>query len=331
MSLPLEGRATRAAARRGGDSPASKEETPTPLAASAASRPPLKGEGQDTFFGVHISSADREVFPELGLTKGALAAYYAAVAKPMLKLMRDRPVSLVRCPQGRGKQCFFQKHDSGMFGGKLPSVDIVESDGKTEPYLYVHDEAGLITAVQMGTIEFHGWGSKVADLERPDRLVIDLDPDEGLDWKAIQAAALVVRDRLAEAGLESMPLMSGGKGVHIVAPLKPKAEWPEVKAWAKAFAESLEADIPEAFVANMSKAKRKGRIFVDWLRNQRGATAVMPFSVRARPNAPVAVPVSWEQLAKAASPAMFTAADPAAVLAQAAMELPVVKARVLPG
>ena len=280
--------------------------------------------------GVRVTSADRIVFPELGLTKGALVDYYAVVAPVMLTQAGGRPLSLVRCPQGRAKTCFFQKHDSGMFSDDVHHVDIAGSDGKTEPYLFVDNAAGLLNCVQMGTIEFHGWGSRVVDIERPDRLVIDLDPDDGLDFAVVKAAAVLVRDRLEQRGLASFPMLTGGKGVHVVAPLVPAADWPAVKAWAKAFAEALEAEAPTAFVANMSKAKRKGRIFVDWLRNQRGATAVLPYSVRARDGAGVAVPVTWAQLAEIAAGNMFTAADPAAVLAQAARPAARAKAAKLP-
>ena len=280
--------------------------------------------------GVRVTSPERVVFPELGLTKGALVDYYAVVAEAMLRELAGRPISLVRCPQGRAKTCFFQKHDSGMFSDQVHHADIAESDGKTEPYLYVGNAEGLLNCVQMGTIEFHGWGSRVADIERPDRLVIDLDPDEGLDFAVVKTAALVVRDRLKSRGLDSFPMLTGGKGVHVVAPLIPDAEWPAVKAWCRAFAESLEAEAPTAFVANMSKAKRKGRIFVDWLRNQRGATAVLPYSVRARAGAGVAVPITWEQLAATVAGNAYSAADPAAVLAQAARPAPAVQRARLP-
>ncbi len=281
--------------------------------------------------GVRVTSPDRVVFPELGLTKAALVDYYAVVADVMLKELGGRPISLVRCPQGRAKTCFFQKHDSGMFSDQVHHVDIAESDGKTEPYLFVDNAEGLLNCVQMGTIEFHGWGSRVADIERPDRLVIDLDPDEGLDFAVVKTAAVLVRDRLKGRGLASFPMLTGGKGVHIVAPLVPDAEWPAVKAWCRAFAESLEAEMPTAFVANMSKAKRKGRIFVDWLRNQRGATAVLPYSVRARAGAGVAVPITWAQLAETVAGNAYSAADPAAVLAQAARPAEKAKAAKLPG
>ena len=281
--------------------------------------------------GVTISSPDRVVFPDLGLTKQALADYYATLAEPMLKDLAGRPVSLVRCPQGRGKQCFFQKHDSGMFPDSVHQFPVVESDGKTEDYLYVEDAAGILACVQMGTIEFHGWGSLAADLERPDRLVFDLDPDEALGFAAVKAAALTVRDRLKKLGLPSLPMLTGGKGVHVVVALEPRAEWPAVKAFAKDFAERLAAEDPANYVAVMTKAKRKGRIFLDYLRNQRGATAVMPYSVRARDGAGVAMPLSWDELAASESGARWSAADPAAVLAQAKRRPKVPNAVPLPG
>ena len=249
--------------------------------------------------------------------KQALAEYYALLSDAMLVDLSGRPVSLVRCPQGRAKACFFQKHDSGMFPDSVRHVPVTESDGKVEDYLYVEDAAGVLACVQMGTIEFHGWGSRAADLERPDRLVIDLDPDEALGFEAVKKGALLVRDRLKALGLDSRPMVTGGKGVHVVVALEPRATWPEVKAWARAFAESIAAADPANFVATMSKAKRTGRIFIDWLRNQRGATAVMPWSVRARPGAGVAVPVGWAQLAELGAGNSWSAADPAAVLAMA--------------
>ena len=295
---------------------------------SAAVYPSPSGEGRGS--GVKISSPDRIIFPEIGLTKGALANYYETIADAMMPDLKRRAISLVRCPQGRAKQCFFQKHDSGMFPDSVHRVEVAESDGKTEPYLYVEDSAGLLACVQMGTIEFHGWGSRVDDLERPDRLVIDLDPDPLVNFEVVKLAAVVVRDRLKALGLDSAPMLSGGKGVHVVVPLVPRAEWPEVKAWAKAFAESLQKEQPEVFIATMSKAKRAGKIFVDYLRNQRGATAVLPYSVRARDGAGVAVQLDWAQLATITAGNAFSAADPAAVLAQAQRQRTPAKAHPLP-
>jgi bifunctional non-homologous end joining protein LigD len=246
---------------------------------------------------VAISNPDRVIYPESGETKGQLAAYYEAIAPLMLTHMADRPVSLVRCPQGRAKKCFFQKHDTGGIGDHVRHVPISEKDGGTEDYLWFDDMSGLIQCVQMGTIEFHGWGSRASAVELPDRMVFDLDPDEGLDFGDVKSAATDIRDRLSELGLTSFAMLSGGKGVHVVVPLTPGHSWDTHKDFAKRFAEALSLAEPERFVANMSKAKRVGRIFIDYLRNQRGATAVMPYSARSRANAPVAVPIAWAELA----------------------------------
>ena len=258
---------------------------------------------------IKISSADRVIFPGDGITKGDLADYYAAVAGVMLPWMGDRPISLVRCPQGRAKQCFFQKHDAGSFGEWVRHVDILEKDGSTQPYLYVDDADGIRACVQMGAIEFHGWGSRVADVEKADRVVFDLDPDEGLDFAAVKSAAEDIKRHLADMGLASWPMLSGGKGVHVIVPLVPQAEWPAVKSFAHRFAEALAQAEPDRFTAALSKAKRKGRIFIDYLRNQRGATAVMPYVVRARPGASVAAPVTWSELKDIASAGAFTLRD----------------------
>jgi bifunctional non-homologous end joining protein LigD len=245
---------------------------------------------------VRISNRERVIFPESGQTKGALADYYQAVAPLMLPWAAGRPVSLVRCPQGRAKKCFFQKHDSGSFGEHVRHVPITEKDGHAEDYLYIDEAAGILACVQMGTIEFHGWGSKAADVEAPDRMVFDLDPDLGLDFAAVKQAASDIRDRLADIGLASLAMLSGGKGVHVVVPLATGHSWERHKDFAKRFAEALALAEPERFTAALSKAKRTGRIFIDYLRNQRGATAVLPYSARARENAPVAVPVAWGEL-----------------------------------
>ena len=264
-----------------------------------------------------VSSRDRVIFPESELTKGDLADYIVQAASLILPWTANRPVSLVRCPQGRAKACFFQKHDAGSFGDAVHHVDILEKDGTTEPYLYVTDVEGLVACVQMGTIEFHGWGAPNATLEQPDRLVFDLDPDEGLDFADTKRAAEHLREQLAELGLTSFPLLSGGKGVHVVVPLKPQAEWPEVKDFAHRFAEAMAQAQPDRFVATMSKAKRKGRIFIDWLRNQRGSTAIMPYSARARANAPVAAPVSWTELRNLDTAARWTIRDADELIARA--------------
>jgi bifunctional non-homologous end joining protein LigD len=266
---------------------------------------------------VKISHPDRLIFPDSPVTKGDLAAYYDAVAPILLPFAAHRPISLVRCPQGRGKHCFFQKHDAGSFGDHVHHVDIREKDGSVEPYLYVDDADGLLTCVQMGTIEFHGWGAPAGNVEKPDRLVFDLDPDEGLGFEAVKKAAVDLKGHLAELGLVSFAMLSGGKGVHVVVPLTPETEWPAVKDFADRFSRALAQAEPDRFTATMSKAKRKGRIFLDWLRNQRGATAVMPYSARARSGAPVAAPVSWAELADLESPARWHVGDQEELLRRA--------------
>ncbi|NWK96315.1 DNA ligase D [Sphingobium lactosutens] len=245
---------------------------------------------------VKISSGDRVIFPESGQTKGQLAAYYARIAPLMLPFAANRPISLVRCPQGRAKKCFFQKHDSGAFGKAVHQVPIREKDGGAEDYLYIEDGDGLLACVQMGTIEFHGWASRADAVEQPDRMIFDLDPDEGMDFKRVKRAAIDIRNALSDLGLVSFAMLSGGKGVHVVVPLTPGHDWTAHKDFASRFAQALSAAEPERFVATMSKAKRKDRIFIDWLRNQRGSTAILPYSARARSGAPVAVPIDWGEL-----------------------------------
>ncbi len=266
---------------------------------------------------VKISNRDRIIFPESNITKGQLADYYAAVAPIMLPWVGSRPMSLVRCPQGRGKKCFFQKHDAGSFGDTVRHVGILEKDGHEEPYLFIDTADGLLTCVQMGTIEFHGWGSRIEDVEKADRLVFDLDPDEGLDFEAVRKAAFHFRDILKSIGLETFPMVTGGKGVHVIAPLVPKAEWPEVKDFAHRLALAVAQSDPENFTAALPKIQRKGRIFVDYLRNQRGATAVMPYGVRARENAPVAVPITWKEMESIDAPNHFHIGDAAELVRRA--------------
>ncbi|SOE16544.1 ATP-dependent DNA ligase LigD phosphoesterase module /ATP-dependent DNA ligase LigD polymerase module [Hoeflea halophila] len=260
---------------------------------------PEKASGETrTVLGVRISSPDRVVFPDAGCTKGDVAAYYAKASKRMLQSSGDRPVSLLRCPDGRDGDCFFQKHAGKGFPDGIGTVDIEESSGKTEPYMVIRDAAGFAAAAQMGTIEFHIWGARTDILEKPDRLVFDLDPDEGLTFSDVKKAARDVRDLLAGIGLESVPMVTGGKGVHVVVPLRRTAEWETVTVFARTVASFMAQRNPDRYVATMSKAKRKGKIFIDWLRNDRGSTAVAPYSIRARKGAPVAVPVTWQELSR---------------------------------
>ena len=257
---------------------------------------------------IRITHPERVVFVASGdaraVTKGEVADYYRAVARWMLPELARRPLSLVRCPEGSEGACFFQKHHSGSFGTAVKAVALEQKDG-VHDYLYVEDVDGLLALVQMNSLEFHPWGSRVDAPEKPDRLVFDLDPDTGIEWKQVVAAAREVRARLREAGLESFVRQTGGKGLHVVAPFRRGPGWQAAKDFSEALAGAMAAERPERYVATMSKARREGRIFIDWLRNSRGATSVTSWSLRARPGAPVAMPLRWEELGKVEGPGAF--------------------------
>jgi bifunctional non-homologous end joining protein LigD len=237
------------------------------------------------------------LFPDAGVTKGALAEYYEAIADDMLPHIEGRPLALVRCPDGPAKECFFQKHASPGWPDVFGRIRIREKS-RNDEYLYIEDVRGLIGAVQMGVIEFHIWCSHADKVELPDRMVFDLDPDEGLDFAAVRDGARDLKKRLEAIGLQSFPMVTGGKGIHVVVPLTPKHTWDEHRGFAEALARLMAEQAPDRYVANMSKAKRRGKIFIDYLRNQRGATAIAPFSTRRRAEPFVALPVSWAALGR---------------------------------
>lgn len=270
---------------------------------------------------VKISNRDRVIFPEADITKGELADYYEAMAGLVLATVGSRPLSLVRCPQGRAKQCFFQRHGAEDLGDAIRTINVLGKDGNTRAYMYIEDKTGLIETIQMGSIELHGWGAKADDIEHPDRLIFDLDPDEGLDFNDVRKAAVDLKQHLSDLGLVSFPMLSGGKGIHVVVPLTPTAEWPEVTDFAHRFAAALAGAEPDRYTATMSKAKRKGRIFIDWLRNQRGSTAITPYSVRAREGAPVAAPVAWSEISEVTGGGHFKLEDQALLIERAASQL----------
>ena len=265
-----------------------------------------------------VTNRDRVIFPESGTTKGQLADYYASMAEAILRNMADRPLSVVRCPQGRAKKCFFQKHDSGTFGSAVHHIEIHDKDGNADDYLYVDTVEGIVGCVQMGAIEFHGWGSKVPNFELPDKLIFDLDPDEGLGFDKVKDAASIIKTELSHMGLTSSAMLSGGKGIHVVVTLDGTDDWPTVKDFASRFARALAQAKPDIFTANIRKAERKGRIFIDWLRNQRGATAVQPWTVRAREGAPVAMPIQWSELSEIKSASTYTLRDVDQIVKRAA-------------
>jgi bifunctional non-homologous end joining protein LigD len=246
-----------------------------------------------------ITHADRVVFPADGITKGEIAAYYDRVAPRMAQHLLDRPVSLLRAPENIG-DLFFQRHPlKGMTRG------IVKVPNDEEPYIALDGALGLHTAAQFGAIEIHGWMSLAHDLDHPDRMVFDLDPDEDLPFREVTRAAKELRDHLADIGLKSWPMITGGKGVHVVAPLDRSLAYADTEVFAAGFARGLARQEPKRFVATMSKRRREGRIFIDWLRNKKSSTAILPWSLRARPGAHVATPLSWEKLAKVDSAQAF--------------------------
>ncbi len=245
---------------------------------------------------VQITHGERAVFPEDNVRKADVAAYLQRASEWMMPYIEDRFVSFLRCPQGAAEKCFFQRHPSAGFGAAWISRDFTTKDGTHETYMYCETPEAIIRAVQMGVLEFHIWGSKVEAVEKPDRIVFDLDPDDAVTFDAVKEAAFRLRDVLAALALQSLPLLSGGKGIHVVAPIRPQHEWPVVKQFAHHLADRVVADAPEKFLATMSKAKRRGKIFIDHFRNEIGATAIAPYSPRARKGAAVAWPLTWTAL-----------------------------------
>ncbi len=268
---------------------------------------------------VKLTHPDRVYWKDAGVTKEGLADYYAQVWPFMAPFVVSRPLALLRCPSGAEAQCFFQKHAWKGHHKAILTLDD-PNDSSDEPILAIDGIDGLIGLVQAAVLEIHPWQSSVPDLERPDQIVIDLDPGEGVAWQKVIEAAREVRERLAGVSLEAFVKTTGGKGLHVVAPLKPGAGWEEVKAFTKGLAEAMAADAPDSFVATITKSKRRGKILVDYLRNQRGATAVAPYSTRARAGAPVAMPLAWDELSPAVGSAYFTVNNAVARLANLAAD-----------
>ena len=245
-----------------------------------------------------ITHPERVVFPQLGIRKIDVAHYYTAVAEWIVPQLRARPLSILRCPDGAAQTCFFQKHLTAGMGAHVRGVRIKDSSGQQD-YLCIDDVVGLLELVQMNALEFHPWGVKANIPDRADRIVFDLDPHAGVAWKQVVDAATAVRKHLDSLGLQSYLRTSGGKGLHVVVPLRPAVSWKTVRPFARAVAEALAARHPDRFVSVAGEEKRSGgRIFIDWLRNARGATSVASYSLRARAEAGVAMPLAWAQLAK---------------------------------
>ena len=291
------------------DSDRGKEATAMASAKSPSKSAARKGSPRKQTAGepaINLTHPDRVLIEKPRVTKRALAEFYASIAEHLLPGVVGRPLSLVRCPDGAGNECFFQKHPMTGMPDAIGVGDARSAEGKQQDYVYVNDIEGVIGLVQMNVIEIHPWGSTIADLEHPDRLVFDLDPDTGVEWSRVRDAARLVRERLQAVGLESFLRTTGGKGLHVVVPLNPRPDWDTAKAFTQALARMLEHESPKDFVSVATKNRRKGRIFVDYLRNARGSTAVASYCLRARPGAGVATPLRWEELSRLKSGAQYT-------------------------
>jgi bifunctional non-homologous end joining protein LigD len=252
--------------------------------------------------GVRLTSPDKVLYPEQGITKRDLADYMVAIADWMLPHVAKRPITLVRCPTGRQKKCFYQRHAGSGVPSELGEIPV---PGFEEPYLFVRDMRGLVALVQMGVLEIHPWGARNDNPERPDRMIFDLDPGEGLTFADVAAAAREVRAMLESIKLTSFLKTTGGKGLHLVVPIVRRYDWQEVKAFAKRAAENLAKEKPERYLIRMSKAERRGRILIDYLRNDPTSTAIAPYSTRSREGAPVATPLAWDELNDKLDPRAF--------------------------
>ena len=248
-----------------------------------------------TIEGVKISSPDKIIYNELDITKEDVVRYYSKVAERMLPYVRNRILSIVRCPKGVSQACFYKKHPGPGSKGII-TMHIPTDNNETVEYFYIENATGLISEAQMGTLEFHTWGSSVEQLEKPDIMVFDLDPDEGMKIDRVRQGVEDIKSILDELNLNSYLKLSGGKGYHVVVPLKPTAYWDKFHDFAKQTAEVMENKWPDRYTSNVRKAKRKGKIFIDWIRNARGATSIAPYSLRARKGAKVSMPIFWDEL-----------------------------------
>lgn len=280
-----------------------KGSTPRTPTKPAARKPDTSGTVEVA--GVPLTHPDRVLWEDQGLTKRELAEFYEAIAEWLLPHLVNRPLTLIRCPAGAQKKCFVQRHPwAGM--NALIRSEPVSQEISDRNLLMVRDIQGVVALVQSGVLEMHVWGATMADLERPDRLIFDLDPGEGLEWTHVIEAAKAVRERLRAVGLESFVKTTGGKGLHVVAPVKPKAPWAEALAFTREMAEAMATDEPDRYTTTSVKHEREGRIFIDYLRNNSEASAVAPYSTRSRPGAPVATPVAWDELTPSLKPNGFT-------------------------
>jgi bifunctional non-homologous end joining protein LigD len=259
----------------------------------------------DPLAGVRLTHPDRVIYPDTGITKRGLAEYFAAVSKWMLPHVAKRPLSLVRCPEGLSGPCFYQKQPPQGLPASVKQMKILFK-GAVSAGVYIEDVAGLLALVQFGVLEIHAWQSRADDIERPDRIIFDLDPGPNVEWSRVIDTAFLLRDFLKELRLTSFVKTTGGKGLHIVAPIARDRSWEEVKDFCHGVSNLITGADPDHYAATMSKAARPGKIYIDYLRNERGSTAVAPYSSRARAGAPVSMPLSWTELRRVSSGAAFT-------------------------
>lgn len=252
--------------------------------------------GKVTLHGIKISNPGKVIYDEPPVTKLDIVHYYARVWERMMPYAANRVLTMVRCPKGVNQPSFYKKHPGREKSEGLVTLPITTGSGKTEEYCYIESLPGLIYEVQMGTLEFHLWGSRADNLERPDMMVFDLDPDEGMDLQTVRRGVKDVKDILEQLSLKSFLKTSGGKGYHVMVPLKPSVEWDVFHGFARRVAEVMEQKWPDRYTSNVRKANRKNKIFIDWIRNGRGATSVAPYSLRARKGARVSMPISWNEL-----------------------------------
>jgi bifunctional non-homologous end joining protein LigD len=277
-------------------------EQPSPLE-DVPDAKPAAGRTRPTSFG--LSHPERILYPDDGISKEDLAEYYHAVAEWMLPHVIDRPLTVVRCPEGHGQDCFFQKRVMEGMPGAIRGVRVKERHGSMMT-MVIHDWDGLLGLVQMGVLEIHPWGTRVQHLDNPDRMIFDLDPAPGVAWRDVLEGARLIRKILEEVGLTAFLKTTGGKGLHVVVPLEPLAGWDDVKAFAKAISSGLAKHLPERYIDVMTKSKRGGKIFIDYLRNGYGATSVAAYSTRAKPGAPVSMPLRWNEVTPDLDPGTFT-------------------------
>ncbi|MDD5329563.1 MAG: DNA ligase D [Sulfuricella sp.] len=245
--------------------------------------------------GIALSHASRILFPGTEWTKLDLARYYEKFADRILPHLRDRPLVLVRCPQGGGESCFFQKHADDTISPAIGRIEVPEGDGSAT-YMLANDLPAIVSLVQIGVLEFHTWGASQGHLDKPDRMIFDLDPAPELPWRLVVEAAQLMRALLDDVGLASFVKTTGGKGLHVAVPLVPERSWKEIKRFSKAIAEHMEKTIPSRFTAIQTKSRRTGKLYIDYLRNAEGATAVAAYSTRARAGAPISTPIAWDEL-----------------------------------